>query len=302
MAELRIIVLGSAAGGGFPQWNCACEVCALAWRGDPRVRMRTQSSIAVTASGEQWVLLNCSPDVRAQIVQTRVLQPAMAGRSSPIVAVVLTNGDVDHVAGLLSLREGQPFVIYGTEAVLAGIRPNDVFAVVDESLVPRRSLALDTPITVTQGLEIEAFAVPGKIPLYRESRNVEAGQEEAATIGLKVSNGETHFHYIPACADISPTLCARLKDAPLVLFDGTLWQDDEMIRRGIGSKTGHRMGHVSISGPLGSIARLRSLGIKRKVFVHINNSNPVLIDGSAERCHAETAGWEIAFDGMEIEL
>jgi pyrroloquinoline quinone biosynthesis protein B len=302
MARMRIIVLGSAAGGGFPQWNCGCDVCALFWQGDPRVSARTQSSVAVTANGEKWWLLNCSPDVRMQIMQTRALHPAKAKRGSPIQGVFLTNGDIDHVAGLLSLRENQPFALYGTETVLAEIARNQVFAVIDKSVVPRVSVALDRPVAMADGLVIEPFAVPGKVPLYLESGEVETGNLSDSTIGLSISSRTAQFHYIPGCAHVNPALTDRLKNAPLVLFDGTLWRDDEMIRQGIGSKTGRRMGHVSMSGPDGSIALLGESGIERKVFIHINNSNPVLVDGSPERCAAEAAGWEIAYDGMEIEL
>lgn len=302
MARMRIIVLGSAAGGGFPQWNCGCDVCSLYWQGDPRVCARTQSSIAVTASGGKWLLLNCSPDVRMQIMQTPALHPVDTRRGSPIAGVFLTNGDVDHVAGLLSLRENQPFVIYGTEAVLAELAGNQVFAVVSESVAPRKRVTLDEPVALVGGLTIEPFSVPGKVPLYRESGEVETKKETDTTIGLRISSGPTSFYYVPGCADINPALRARLKDATLVLFDGTLWRDDEMIRQGIGSKTGRRMGHVSMSGPDGSIAQLGELGIERKIFTHINNSNPTLIDGSPERREAEAAGWEIAYDGMEIEL
>lgn len=302
MARGRIIVLGSAAGGGFPQWNCACEACTLFWQGDPRVEARTQSSVAVTATGERWLLLNCSPDVRQQIIQTRALHPQGTKRGSPIDGVFLTNGDIDHVAGLLSLRESQPFVILGTAAVLAEIERNQIFAAVDESIVPRKRVELDRPVTMADGLVVEPFAVAGKVPLYRESDAAKTRGEAGSTIGLKISGGGTPFYYIPGCAGIDPALRARLKNAPLVLFDGTLWQDDEMIRQGIGGKSGARMGHVSMSGPEGSIARLGDLNIQRKVFIHINNSNPVLIDGTPERLEAEAAGWEIAYDGMEIEL
>jgi pyrroloquinoline quinone biosynthesis protein B len=263
--------------------------------------MRTQSSVAVTTSGQKWVLLNCSPDVRAQIMQTPPLHPAKPGRDSPIEGVFLTNGDIDHIAGLLSLRESQPFTIYGTESVLAEIARNEMFAILDPSIVPQKCVTLEAPFAIADGLVVEPFAVPGKVPLYRESANREASQD-GSTVGLKVSDGKGSFYYIPACAGINPELRARLKDAPLILFDGTLWRDDEMIRQGIGSKTGLRMGHVAMSGPDGSIAGLTDLDIKRKVFIHINNSNPALIDGSPERCEAEAAGWEIAYDGMEIAL
>ncbi|MGE0008305.1 MAG: pyrroloquinoline quinone biosynthesis protein PqqB [Parvibaculaceae bacterium] len=294
---MRIIVLGSAAGGGFPQWNCRCGVCALYWQGDPRVRARTQSSIAVTANKEKWLLLDCSPDVRAQIMRTPALHPPKAGRGSTIEGVFLTNGDIDHTAGLLSLREDQAFVIHGTASVLAEIARNRMFAVVSEAAVPRKTVELDRPVTMAGGLVIEPFAVPGKAPLYCESGD--AGGEW--TIGLRIGTGARHFYYVPGCADIDATLRARLKDAPLVLFDGTLWRDDEMIRQGIGHKTGRRMGHVSMAGTDGAIARLGDLGIRRRIFIHINNSNPVLVDGSPERREAEAAGWEIAHDGMVIE-
>jgi pyrroloquinoline quinone biosynthesis protein B len=299
---MRIIVLGSAAGGGFPQWNCGCDVCALFWQGDPGVCARTQSSVAVTANGETWLLLNCSPDVRMQIMQTRALHPVQSRRGSPIGGVFLTNGDIDHIAGLLSLRENQPFVIYGTEAVLAEIARNQIFAVVGETIAPRKRVMLDEPVTLADGLTVEPFSVPGKVPLYRETGEVETDKESDTTIGLKISSKAASFYYIPGCGDINPALRARLTKASLVLFDGTLWRDDEMIRQGIGSKTGRRMGHVSMSGPDGSITRLGDLDIGRKVFIHINNSNPALIDGSPERREAEAAGWEIAHDGMEIEL
>jgi pyrroloquinoline quinone biosynthesis protein B len=302
MARLRLVVLGSAAGGGFPQWNCSCQVCKLFWQGDSRVRARTQSSVAVTASGEKWLLLNCSPDVRSQIMHTRALHPADAKRGSPIEGVFLTNGDIDHVVGLLSMRESQPFVIYGTASVLDEIARNQIFAAVDANVAPRRSVELGRPVVMADGLTVEPFAVPGKVPLYRESGEVETGTESGLTIGLRISTDETEFFYVPGCAEINTALSARLKNVPLVLFDGTLWRDDEMIRQGIGAKTGRRMGHVSMSGSDGAIARLSGLGIGRKVFIHINNSNPVIIEDSPERREAEAAGWEIAYDGMEISL
>ena len=237
-----------------------------------------------------------------QIMQTRALHPVQSRRGSPIGGVFLTNGDIDHIAGLLSLRENQPFVIYGTEAVLAEITRNQIFAVVGEAIAPRKRVTLDEPVALADGLTVEPFSVPGKVPLYRETGEVETKRESDTTIGLRISSGAASFYYIPGCGDINPALRDRLTNALLVLFDGTLWRDDEMIRQGIGSKTGRRMGHVSMSGADGSIAGLGDLSIGRKVFIHINNSNPALIDGSPERLEAEAAGWEIAHDGMEIEL
>jgi pyrroloquinoline quinone biosynthesis protein B len=248
------------------------------------------------------VLLNCSPDVRAQIMNTRVLHPAQGSRHSPVAAVVLTNGDVDHVAGLLSLRESQPFAVHGTQATLDAIAENRIFGVVNEALVPRQALKLDRGARLPGGIDVVPFAVPGKVPLYLEESEVVVGRETEETVGLKVSAEGRSLFYVPGCADVTPALRDRLRGAALVLFDGTLWQDDEMIREGLGTKTGSRMGHVSMSGNSGSMAGLAGLGIERKVFVHINNTNPVLVDGSPEREEAQANGWEIAYDGMEIEL
>jgi pyrroloquinoline quinone biosynthesis protein B len=299
---LRILVLGSAAGGGFPQWNCRCPVCQLAWAGDRRVSPRTQSSLAVSADGERWLLLNASPDLRQQILATPLLQPRETGRHSPIGAVVLTNGDVDHVAGLLTLRERQPLALYATPAVLAMIDDNPIFRVLDPGCVRPVAVALDEPVETPIGLEVTAFAVPGKVPLHQEGDEVRIGGETDTTIGLRVTGGGAQFFHIPGCAAVTPALLQRIRGAPLLLFDGTTYTDDEMVRLGLSEKTAHRMGHVAMSGPDGSIDGLAAADIRRKVFIHINNTNPVMVDGSAERRAVEAAGWEVAFDGMEIVL
>ena len=302
MTRTRIIVLGAAAGGGFPQWNCNCRICALYWQGDARVGARTQSSIAVSGNERDWVLFNCSPDVRSQIINTPALRPQAGARHSPICCTVLTNGDIDHVAGLLSMRESQPFSIFATASILDAIAANPMFAAVNEALVPRRRLSLGDAVALPGGLEMELFAVPGKVPLYLEDEHVEIGAETETTIGVKVSANDKSFFYIPGCAAMPETLAKRIGGAELVLFDGTLWRDDEMIAEGVGQKTGQRMGHMSMSGPDGSMAAFAPLCVKRKVYIHINNTNPVLIEGSAECSAAEQAGWEIASDGMEIVL
>ncbi len=308
-----IKVLGASAGGGFPQWNCNGPMSSRARAGVPGFQPRTQSSLAVSADGRQWVLLNCSPDLRQQIAATPELWPDPNGpkRNSPIRAVVVTNADVDHIIGLINLREAQPFSIYGSERVLATIRANSVFNVCNPEIVPRIDLPLDQPIALTDhgadlGLTVEAFAVPGKIALFLEdTRDPKSfGSREGDTIGLKVtaSGSGAHFYYVPGCAAVDPPLAERLKGAPLVFFDGTLYTDDEMIRQGLMQKTGTRMGHISISGPDGSIAAFKDLNVKRKIYVHINNSNPVLDDNSPERKATEEAGWEVGYDGMEIRL
>lgn len=307
---MQILVLGSAAGGGFPQWNCNCSNCRRARSGDSAAPSRTQSSLAVSADGERWVLLNASPDLRQQIGANAALHPRQGARHSPIAAVVLSNGDIDHVAGLLSLRENQPFAIYASDRVQDVLRGNTVFNVLNPTIVARRTLALDQPIDVRDakdnplGLRVTAFAVPGKVALYMENAAAGPGfgTQSGDTIGLEVASGRHRFFYLPACAALSSELATRLQGAPLVFFDGTLWQDDEMISMGVGTKTGRRMGHMSISGEDGSLAAFASLGVQRRIYVHINNTNPILIAGSPERLQVEAAGWEVAYDGMETRL
>jgi len=308
---LRIRVLGAAAGGGFPQWNSNNEACQRARAGDPAARPATQASLAVSADGERWILLNASPDLRQQIEATPDLHPQMRLRHSPISAVVLTNGDVDAIAGLLSLRERQPLAIYATGRVLGILAANPIFQVLAPDMVERRALPLNETATLCDrgggslGIIVEAFSVPGKVPLYLEGmeNKVDTAHLGEETIGLRVSDGEVHaLLVIPSCARMTPQLSDRLKHGDLVFFDGTLWQDEEMIREGSGTKTGHRMGHMSVAGEDGTIAAFAGLAIKRKIFVHINNSNPLLLADSCERAEALSKGWEVAFDGMEIAL
>jgi pyrroloquinoline quinone biosynthesis protein B len=308
-----IKVLGSAAGGGLPQWNCNGRNSADARKGAPDVAPRTQASVAVSADGKQWVLLNAAPDLRQQINATPELHPVPDGgpRNSPIKAVVLTNGDVDAVAGLLCLREGQPFTVYGTERVLAVLAVNSIFDVLDAKLVKRVPMDYGSPFAVEGprgpvGIIIEAFGVPGKIPLYLEEARAGAGlgTQEGDTAGLRVTETATgkRFFFIPGCAKLDDALRARLKGAPLLFFDGTLYTNDEMIAQGLLNKTGERIGHMNMSGSAGSVAQIAPLDVGRKIFIHINNSNPALRDGSPERAAVENAGWEISYDGMELRV
>ena len=308
-----IRVLGSAAGGGFPQWNCNGRNSADVRKGTAGLSPRTQASVAVSADGRQWVLLNASPDLRQQINDTPALHPDPQGapRNSPIKAVVLTNGDVDAIAGLLTLREGQPFTIYGTARVLGVLASNSVFSVLDPHLVKRVTMELGGAFAVEGpagpvGLEIEAFPVPGKVALYLEDAGAGAGlgTQEGDTVGLKVSDPATrhHFFFIPGCAKLDDALRARLKGAPLLFFDGTLYTNDEMIEQGLLNKTGERIGHMNMSGRDGSLTQFAPLDIGRKIFIHINNSNPALRENSRERAAIEAAGWEVSYDGMEIRV
>lgn len=308
---MQILVLGSAAGGGFPQWNCNCANCRRARSGDPAAPARTQSSLAVSADGERWLLLNASPDLRQQIGASPALHPRRGARHSPIAGVVLSNGDVDHVAGLLTLRESQPLSVYASERVHGALRENTLFNVLNPTFVARRALPLDRAVDIAGfrddpiGLRVTAFAVPGKVALYMENEKAGPGfgTQSGDTVGLEIHADEKRrFFYLPACATLSPELASRLRGAPLVFFDGTLWQDDEMISMGVGSKTGRRMGHMSIAGDDGSLAAFAGLGVQRRIYVHINNTNPILIAGSPERLQVEAAGWEVAYDGMETRL
>jgi pyrroloquinoline quinone biosynthesis protein B len=310
---MLIKVLGSAAGGGLPQWNCNGRNSADARKGVAGIAPRTQASAAVSADGKQWVLLNAAPDLRQQINGTPVLYPTPDGgpRNSPIKAVVLTNGDVDAIAGLLCLREGQPFTVYGTARVLDVLASNSVFDVLAPGVVRRVAMTYEQPFAVEGpsgpvGISIEAFPVPGKVPLYLEDEKAGAdfGTQEGDTTGLKVTETASgrHFFFIPGCAKVDDALRARLKGAPLLFFDGTLYTNDEMIAQGLLNKTGERMGHMNMSGERGSITSLAPLNIARKIFIHINNSNPALRENSAERVAVEAAGWEISYDGMEVRV
>lgn len=299
---MQVIVLGSAAGGGVPQWNCRCPVCSLAWAGDRRVAARTQSSLAVSGDGVHWLLLNASPDLRAQIAATRALHPRLGERHSPISAVLVTNGDVDHIAGLLTLRESQPFTLFGTAETLAMVNGNPVFSVVNEAFVPRRTVLLGEAFSPLPELTLEMFAVPGKVPLWQEGEGFVLGAENGGTVGVTITSGDKRLVYIPGCAAITDTVRERIAGADLVFFDGTLYRDDEMLTAGTGVKTGARMGHLSMSGTDGTIALLADVPAARRVFIHINNTNPALIEDSPERQAVEAAGWLVARDGMEFAL
>ena len=296
---MRAIVLGSAAGGGFPQWNSNAQACRRARAGEPAAKPRTQASIAVSGDRPLWTVMNASPDLRQQIEATAELQPSTGLRSSPIGAVVLTAGEVDCVAGLLSLRERQPFELFATARIHAVLDANPIFDVLNRDIVTRRVIALDEDVTLPGGVALRLFSVAGKVPLYLEGA-AEAAEDD--TVGARLSHAGEELFYVPACAAMTPALTDRLRGADTVMFDGTLWRDDEMILAGLGPKTGRRMGHMSVSGDGGAIEAFAGLGVRRKVLLHINNSNPVLLDDSPERAEVERAGWQVAFDGMRVEF
>ena len=257
------------------------------------------------------MLFNASPDLRQQINDNIALQPSKDDglRASPLAAIVLTSMDVDHVAGLLNLRESQPLAVYGHGRVLEGLARNSIFNVLSADFVARRPLRLggwqdicdqrERPL----GIAVRPFPVPGKIALWLEDAAApHLGTTEGDTLGLEISDGGRSFFYIPGCAAMSPDLESRLRNASLVFFDGTLWRDDEMVAARIGTKTGQRMGHMSCCGASGTIAAFEPLRVSRKVFIHINNTNPLLVENSPQRLEAQAAGWEVGYDGMEIVL
>ena len=308
---LRVVVLGAAAGGGVPQWNCGCPVCLKARSDHPELQS-TQASIAVSGDGAHWFLVNASPDLRQQLIATPQLHPKAGSlRHSPIAGVILTNGEIDAVAGLLSMREGSPFTIYAHERVLAILRANSIFNVLSDKNVTRQPIAVDQafepslPDGSPSGIEVLPFEVPGKGAWYLEGKAHPAGSDGVGdTLGLRIADRRTgkYLYFLAACARVTDDLKSRLKGAPLVFFDGTVWRDDELIVAGLGNKTGQGMGHIAMSGDHGAIASLAGLDIGRKVFLHINNSNPALLGTSAERKAAEQAGWQIPRDGTEIVL
>jgi pyrroloquinoline quinone biosynthesis protein B len=298
---MKVVVLGSAAGGGFPQWNCRCDVCALYWSGDSRVVRRTQSSIAVSLDGRRWTLFNCSPDIREQIAANPELWPT-GRRETPIAAVVLTNGDVDHIGGLISLREQATFELIATPEIHRIIEDNRIFDVLSPRLVRRTSHVSGETFPLPGGLEAQFVTVPGKVPLFLEGADPKTADRSGNTVGIAFgAAGRRRALYIPGCAAIDDELAAALAHAELVLFDGTLWQDDEMLKEGVGDKTGRRMGHMPVSGPDGSLQSLAAVGVPRVVYVHMNNTNPMLIAGSNERLAVEAAGFAVGYDGMEID-
>jgi pyrroloquinoline quinone biosynthesis protein B len=307
---LRVVVLGAAAGGGVPQWNCGCQVCRAARTTHPELQS-TQASLAISADGDHWFLINASPDLRQQLTNTPALHPANGKlRHSPIAGVILTNGEIDAIAGLLSMREGWPFTIYAHAKVLATLKSNSVFNVLGEKNVKRQQIEVDQPFEpalpdgTPSGIEILPFEVTGKGAWYLEGERREGDAATGDTLGLHIRDKKTgkFLLFIAACAEVTDDLISRLKGAPLVFFDGTVWRDDELIAAGLATKTGRSMGHISMSGEDGAIAALEKLVIERKIFLHINNSNPAWLSGSEERKAVERAGWQIPADGTEIVL
>jgi len=299
---MRLRVLGSAAGGGFPQWNCACPNCSAVRAGSSRFSARTQDSIAVGADDGSWVLLNASPDVLHQIERTPALQPR-EGRKTPIRAVVLTNGDLDHCLGLLMLRESTPLVLYATRTVYEGLWETNVFFRTLERFkghVRYVPLEIGARVSVLDGVSIEPFALVGKVPKHLEGRSASSAEDN---VGLVVRDDRSGATAVYAGAAATTTgLDAALSEARALFFDGTFWASDELVRLGLGTARAEDMAHLPIGGQGGSLAALGALPGVRKVFTHVNNTNPILDSESPERTEIERAGWEVATDGMELVL
>lgn len=303
---MYVRVLGSAAGGGFPQWNCNCTNCYGVRSGRLKARPRTQSSIAVSNDGERWVLFNASPDIRAQLESFPAIQPRGL-RGTGIHAIVLVDSQIDHTTGLLMLREGCPFTVYTTEMVEQDLRSGfPIFEILRswEGGVDHRRIAIDgSSFTIDgiSGLKLTAVPLRGKAPPYSPHRHDPHPGDNIGVLIEDTSDGSALF-YAPGLGDVDTRLLNTMARADCVLVDGTFWQEDEMIVAGVGSKLASEMGHLPQSGDGGMIDRLRNLRGPRKVLIHINNTNPILVEDSPQRALLTREGIEVSFDGMEIGL
>lgn len=304
---MQIHLLGTAAGGGVPQWNCNCVVCREARAGTGRVRTRTQSSVAVSADGRSWFLLNASPDIRAQIESFRPLQPrAGKNRNSPIEGVLLTNADLDHTLGLMLLREGEKLRVHATANVRRALTEGIFFQPALESFCGSEWIEPSSePVPLLRrdgapgGLMYQAIALPGKPPRFMKSKTLEGN-----VVGYHITDVKTGgtLLFLPDVAELNETILRWLPKGDVLLFDGTFWSETEMRDQGLGNLAAADMGHVPISGATGSLKALAELGIQHKIYTHINNTNPILIEDSIEAAAVKAAGCAIGRDGMEFEI
>jgi pyrroloquinoline quinone biosynthesis protein B len=298
---MQVRVLGSAAGGGFPQWNCGCGNCRAVRAGDVNFRARTQDSVAVSADGHAWVVLNASPEIRAQIESFAPLHPRTA-RDTPIAALVLTNGDLDHTLGLFSLRESHPITVASTATVRSGILEANVMVRTLQRFdgqLTWNALALGAPYAIA-GMQIELFAVAGKRPVHLELVG-DASPED--NVGVLATDGVgKRIAYVPGVASLDAASRARIDGCDVVLFDGTFWSADELTKPGLMNKRAEDMAHWPIGGVDGSLAALAMHRGGRKIYTHINNTNPILREDSPERRAVEASGVEVAYDGLTIDV
>ena len=313
---MQVRVLGSAAGGGFPQWNCACSNCSRLRSGTLHGKARTQSQIAIELGPDRWGLLNASPDLRAQIDATCELHPRVnrggISRMSPITDVILTSGDLDNTLGLLMLREFQPLQIHATPStqeitteensffrMLRRVRPQAVW----NDMLPGESFGVGGA-SEEPAVRVEPIPLPGSYPEYVDAERAAELPADEAVVALQVealASGRKLI-YCPALSEIDDELLAHFAACDLLLLDGTFWSNDELIRLTGGRRTAQRMGHVPIAGREGSLKRLRGITRPQRVYIHINNTNPVLDEDSAELAQLTAAGWLVAYDGMNFTL
>lgn len=303
---MYIQILGSAAGGGFPQWNCNCPNCHGLREGTLRAQARTQSSIALSDDGVNWILCNASPDIRAQLQSFAPLQPGRALRDTGIGAIILLDSQIDHTTGLLSLREGCPHQVWCTDMVHQDLTTGfPLFNMLSHWTggLQWQPIGLDQPFTVPAcpALRFTPLPLRSAAPPYSPHR---FDPHPGDNLGLIVEDLNTggRLFYAPGLGQVDDTLLARMAEADCLLVDGTLWEDDEMQRRGVGTRTGREMGHLAQNGPGGMLEVLDGLNVPRKVLIHINNTNPILDEDSPERAEVERRGVEVAYDGMSIRL
>ena len=310
---MRVKVLGSAAGGGFPQWNCACPNCSAFRDSNIKARPRTQAQVAVSSGPSQWFLLNASPDLRHQILATPELSATSPSLGSPISRILLTSADVDCVMGLLHLREFQPLVIYSTRAVRRILtEENGIFRVLNRSNPPVKweTLPLDrlnplVPSTsggAKDGLFCKAVPLLGGFPDYVSETLRDSMPPEEAVIGVQLVQKEKRFFYAPSIAGQGEEWQRSVDESDLALLDGTFWKDDELVAAKRSRRTAREMGHLPLWGERGMLKRPFRIGKTRRVLTHINNTNPILNEESPEHRAVRDAGWEIAYDGMEFNL
>lgn len=302
---MRVRVLGSGAGGGFPQWNCGCPTCRAVRDGSRPCRPRTQSSIAVSADGDRWFLVNASPDVRAQIEAFDGLHPR-GDRATPIDGVLLTDAELDHTLGLLLLREGRGVTVHATAPTAATLRDGTGFLTTLERYCPvdLREVVPGADVALAAGLSYRAFDVPTTKPARFDTGDEPAGR----VVGYRFTDeasGRFVVH-LPGVQAFTEPILAEIDGAAALLVDGTCWHDDELSRLGLADKTAHDMGHLAVGDPGGSLEQLAALTgagrVGRAIYVHINNTNPMLIEDSPQRRAVDEAGVEVAVDGLEVEV
>jgi pyrroloquinoline quinone biosynthesis protein B len=304
---LKVRVLGAAAGGGFPQWNCNCANCYGVRSGRINAKPRTQSSIAVTLDGEKWILFNASPDLRAQLEASPGLQPRRGLRGTGVHAVVLADSQIDHTTGLLFLREGCPLDVYCTDMVAEDLSSGfPIFKMleawdggVNHHLVPVDGESFR--VTGIDGIRLTAIALDGKAPPYSPHRHDPHVGDNVGYVIEDTQSGASLF-YAPGLGAMSDRLLGIMSQVDCVMVDGTFWQEDEMIVAGVGSKLASQMGHLPQSGSNGMIEWLRRVDRPRKILIHINNTNPILVEDSPERGILSREGIEVAHDGLEFDV